>query len=191
MSRKPSPKLPTVNKSEAVSLDHGIIADPSLAAWAKLAKLGLSDALIHKLRATAGGAGLTLLAGAAGSGKAMSAAAIANALSRPLQRLDLASLARAAIGETERYLDAAFDAAQRAGAVLLIDEADALLHKRSAVRDAHDRYANIEIAYLLARIERFEGLVILTACRKQDIDTAVLRRIRHSIDFPGPSPDSA
>jgi len=90
------------------------------------------------------------------------------------------------IGETEKHLDAAFDDAERASAVLLFDEADALFGKRTEVKDAHDRHANVEVAYLLQRLEQFQGLVVLTTNQKQNIDPAFVRRLRFSIDFPNP-----
>ena len=90
------------------------------------------------------------------------------------------------IGETEKNLRRVFDAAERGGAVLLFDEADALFGKRSEVKDSHDRYANIEVSYLLQRMEAYRGLAILTTNMKKALDTAFLRRIRFVVDFPFP-----
>jgi len=91
------------------------------------------------------------------------------------------------IGETEKHLSQAFDAAERAQAILLFDEADALFGKRTEVSDAHDRYANLETAYLLSRLERFDGLAVLSTNLKQNIDPAFLRRIEFVIDFDEPT----
>src|SRR5690606_6337659 len=90
------------------------------------------------------------------------------------------------IGETEKNLGRVFDAAEGSGAILLFDEADALFGKRSEVKDSHDRYANIEISYLLQRMEAYQGLAILTSNLKDALDTAFLRRIRFTVRFPFP-----
>ena len=90
------------------------------------------------------------------------------------------------IGETEKQLDAVFNDAERAGAVLLFDEADALFGKRSEIKDSHDRYANIEVAYLLQRMEAFSGLAILTTNLRRNLDDAFLRRLRFVVEFPKP-----
>jgi SpoVK/Ycf46/Vps4 family AAA+-type ATPase len=90
------------------------------------------------------------------------------------------------IGDTEKNIDRVFNDAQRSGSAILIDEADALLGKRSEVKDAHDRYANIEIAYVLQRMEAYEGLAILTSNMRQNMDAAFLRRLRFIVDFPRP-----
>jgi SpoVK/Ycf46/Vps4 family AAA+-type ATPase len=102
--------------------------------------------------------------------------------------IDLARMVSKYIGETEKNLDIVFNEAERAGAVLLFDEADALFGKRSAVSDAHDRYANIEVAYLLQRMELFDGLAILTTNHPRNIDPAFGRRLRFTVDFPFPGP---
>ena len=91
------------------------------------------------------------------------------------------------IGETEKHIDAVFADAERSGAILLLDEADALFGKRSEVRDSHDRHANSEVSYLLQRIEAFEGIAILTTNARQNIDEAFLRRLRFVIEFPARS----
>ncbi|MEO7497232.1 MAG: ATP-binding protein [Massilia sp.] len=127
-----------------------------------------------------------LFHGASGTGKTMAAHAIASELGIDLFTLDLSRVVSKYIGETERNIDAVFADAQRCGAALLIDEADALLGKRSEVKDAHDRYANIEVAYLLQRMENFEGLAILTSNIRQNIDQAFVRRLRFVLDFPRP-----
>ena len=127
-----------------------------------------------------------LFAGDSGTGKTFAAEAIANAAGLDLYRIDLASTVSKYIGETEKNLARLFDAAERSGAVLLFDEADALFGKRSEVKDSHDRYANIEVAYLLQRVESYRGLAILTTNMKSALDRAFLRRIRFVVQFPFP-----
>jgi SpoVK/Ycf46/Vps4 family AAA+-type ATPase len=127
-----------------------------------------------------------LFAGESGTGKTLAAEAIANAVRLDLYRIDLASIVSKYIGETEKNLSRLFDAAERSGAVLLFDEADALFGKRSEVRDSHDRYANIEVAYLLQRIETYRGLAVLTTNMKSALDRSFLRRIRFIVQFPFP-----
>ncbi|MBK6864559.1 MAG: ATP-binding protein [Ideonella sp.] len=127
-----------------------------------------------------------LFAGESGTGKTMAAEAIANEARLDLYRIDLASTVSKYIGETEKNLARVFDAAEASGAVLLFDEADALFGKRSEVKDSHDRYANIEIAYLLQRIEAYRGLAILTTNLKSSLDKAFMRRIRFVVQFPFP-----
>jgi SpoVK/Ycf46/Vps4 family AAA+-type ATPase len=100
--------------------------------------------------------------------------------------VDISRVVSKWIGETEKNLSAIFDAGERAQAVLLFDEADALFGKRTEVSDAHDRYANLETAYLLARLERFEGLAILSTNLRQNIDTAFLRRIEFVVAYEEP-----
>src|SRR6185437_2410777 len=101
-------------------------------------------------------------------------------------RIDLATVVSKYIGETEKNLKRLFDGADASGAVLLFDEADALFGKRSEVKDSHDRYANIEIAYLLQRVEAYRGLAVLTTNMKSALDRAFLRRIRFVVTFPVP-----
>ena len=127
-----------------------------------------------------------LFAGDSGTGKTFAAEAIANEAGLDLYRIDLASTVSKYIGETEKNLARVFDAAERSGAVLLFDEADALFGKRSEVKDSHDRYANIEVAYLLQRVESYRGLAILTTNMKSALDRAFLRRIRFVVQFPFP-----
>ena len=98
--------------------------------------------------------------------------------------IELSSLVSKYLGETEKHLDAVFADAERNGAVLVLDEADALFGKRSEVKDSHDRYANIEVSYLLQRIEAFSGVVILTSNARQNIDPAFLRRLRSVVKLP-------
>lgn len=127
-----------------------------------------------------------LFAGPSGTGKTMAAQIIARELGSALFQVDLAKTVSKYIGETEKALDVIFDAAEAASAVLLFDEADALFGKRSEVKDAHDRYANLEVAYLLQRIEAYRGLAILTTNLKENLDAAFLRRLRFIVDFPMP-----
>jgi hypothetical protein len=127
-----------------------------------------------------------LFAGASGVGKTMAAEALASELQLDLYRIDLSAVVSKYIGETERNLRQIFDAAEAGGAILLFDEADALFGKRSEVRDSHDRFANIEVSYLLQRMEAYRGLAILTTNMKQALDTAFLRRIRFVVQFPFP-----
>jgi hypothetical protein len=127
-----------------------------------------------------------LFAGPSGTGKTMSAEVLANELRLDLYRIDLSQVVSKYIGETEKNLRLVFDAAEEGGAILLFDEADALFGKRSEVKDSHDRYANIEVSYLLQRMETYRGLSILTTNMKQALDTAFLRRIRFIVQFPFP-----
>ncbi|MBI2767716.1 MAG: ATP-binding protein [Chloroflexi bacterium] len=127
-----------------------------------------------------------LFAGPSGTGKTMAAEVLANDVGRELYRVDLSTVVSKYVGETEKNLRRVFDAAEDAGVILLFDEADALFGKRSEVRDSHDRYANIEVSYLLQRMESFAGLAILTTNMKQALDPAFLRRLRFVVQFPFP-----
>jgi hypothetical protein len=128
-----------------------------------------------------------LFAGESGTGKTMGAEVLANDLDLNLYRIDLSAVVSKYIGETEKNLRRLFDAAEQGGAILFFDEADALFGKRSEVRDSHDRYANIEINYLLQRIEAFNGLSILATNMRSALDPAFLRRLRFVVTFPFPS----
>lgn len=131
--------------------------------------------------------GLTaLFVGPSGTGKTLSAEALAHELGLDLYRIDLAGIVSKYIGETEKNLDRVFTAAVHANAVLFFDEADALFGKRSEVKDAHDRYANIEVAYLLQKMEQFDGVAILATNLKQNLDDAFARRLTFTITFPFP-----
>jgi len=127
-----------------------------------------------------------LFAGSSGTGKTMAADIIAQQLELDLYRIDLSSIISKYIGETEKNLRKVFDAAEAGGSILLFDEADALFGKRSEVKDSHDRHANIEVAYLLQRMEAYRGLAILTTNIKSALDSAFLRRIRFVVQFPFP-----
>ena len=136
----------------------------------------------------ANGLGISaLFAGASGTGKTMAAEVLAHELQLDLYRIDLSQVVNKYIGETEKNLRRVFDAAEAGGAILLFDEADALFGKRSDVKDSHDRYANIEVSYLLQRMEAYRGLAILTTNLKNALDTAFLRRLRFIVEFPFPN----
>jgi hypothetical protein len=127
-----------------------------------------------------------LFAGESGTGKTMAAEVIANDLRLNLYRIDLSAVVSKYIGETEKNLSQLFDAAENGGTLLFFDEADAIFGKRSEVKDAHDRYANIEINYLLQRMESYGGLAILATNMKSALDTAFMRRLRFMVNFPKP-----
>jgi SpoVK/Ycf46/Vps4 family AAA+-type ATPase len=134
------------------------------------------------------GLGVTaLFAGGSGTGKTLAAEVMAKELGLDLFVIDLSQVVSKYIGETEKNLRKVFDAAERGGALLLFDEADALFGKRSEVKDSHDRYANLEVSYLLMRMEAYRGLAILTTNMKKALDTAFMRRIRFVVDFPFPA----
>ncbi|MGB7924463.1 MAG: ATP-binding protein, partial [Pyrinomonadaceae bacterium] len=139
------------------------------------------------LKGRAGARGVRMLfTGPPGTGKTLSAEVLAGALSVDLLVVDLSRVVSKWIGETEKNLSAVFDTAERAQAVLFFDEADALFGKRTEVSDAHDRYANLETAYLLARLENFEGLAVLATNLRRNIDPAFLRRLEFVVDFEEP-----
>ncbi len=129
---------------------------------------------------------MALFAGESGTGKTMAAEVIANELALNLYRIDLSGVVSKYIGETEKNLRRLFDAAEDGGAILFFDEADALFGKRSQVKDSHDRYANIEINYLLQRMEAYQGLAILSTNQRSNLDDAFVRRLRFIVKFPFP-----
>ncbi len=133
------------------------------------------------------GLGITaLFSGPSGTGKTLAAEVLAHALALDLYHVDLSAVVSKYIGETEKNLRRVFDAAEAGGAVLLFDEADALFGKRSEVKDSHDRYANLEVSYLLQRMEAYRGLAILTTNLKSALDDAFERRLRFRVSFPFP-----
>lgn len=135
------------------------------------------------------GKGITaLFAGPSGTGKTMAAQVLARSLGLDLYRVDLAGVVNKYIGETEKRLKQVFEACERANVLLFFDEADALFGQRTQVKDAHDRFANIEIDYLLQRMEQFDGIAVLATNRKGDLDQAFLRRLRFIVDFLAPGP---
>jgi hypothetical protein len=178
---------------------------PPVAAWDDLIlpehqKQVLRDVSVHVRRrlevyeqwgfSTKGERGLgisALFAGPSGTGKTMAAEVLARELRLDLYRIDLSSTVSKYIGETEKNLKKIFDAAESGGVILLFDEADALFGKRSDVKDSHDRHANIEVSYLLQRMESYRGLAILTTNLKSALDSAFLRRIRFILEFPFPT----
>jgi hypothetical protein len=127
-----------------------------------------------------------LFTGASGTGKTMAAEIISVELGLDLHKIDLSAVVSKYIGETEKNLAQIFDEAERCNVILFFDEADALMGKRSEVKDAHDRLANIEIAYLLQRMEEFEGVSLLASNLRKNIDDAFIRRLRHIVEFPFP-----
>jgi SpoVK/Ycf46/Vps4 family AAA+-type ATPase len=142
----------------------------------------------HKLSL---GKGLNVLfAGPSGTGKTMAAEVIAGALGLDLYKIDLSTVVSKYIGETEKNLERIFGAARNSNAILFFDEADALFGKRSEVRDAHDRYANVEISYLLQKMEEYDGLVVLTSNLNKNMDEAFVRRMHFTIEFPYPDEEA-
>ena len=124
--------------------------------------------------------------GPSGTGKTMAAEVLAGALELDLYRIDLSAVVSKYIGETEKNLRQVFDAADESGAILLFDEADALFGKRTEVKDSHDRHANVEVSYLLQRMETYQGLAVLTTNLRKNVDDAFLRRIQFVVEFPFP-----
>jgi SpoVK/Ycf46/Vps4 family AAA+-type ATPase len=127
-----------------------------------------------------------LFSGESGTGKTLAAEVLARELELDLYRIDLSGVVSKYIGETEKNLKQVFDAAEQGGVLLLFDEADALFGKRGEVKDSHDRYANIEVGYLLQRMEAFQGLAVLTTNLKSSIDKSFQRRLRFIVNFPFP-----
>jgi hypothetical protein len=127
-----------------------------------------------------------LFSGVSGTGKTMAAGVLARSLGLELYKVDLSSVVSKYVGETELNLRRIFDEAEHSSAVLFFDEADALFGKRSEVKDAQDRYANIEVAYLLQKMEQFPGLAVLATNLNRNIDAAFLRRLQHVVEFPFP-----
>jgi SpoVK/Ycf46/Vps4 family AAA+-type ATPase len=130
-----------------------------------------------------------LFAGESGTGKTMAAQVLARELGLEVFQVDLATIVSKYIGETEKNLGRIFDAAERSSAILFFDEADALFGRRSEVRDSHDRYANLEVAYLLQRMEAHPGAVILATNLRQNVDQAFLRRLDFIVEFAMPEAD--
>ena len=131
--------------------------------------------------------GITVLfAGPPGTGKTMAAEIVAGELGLDLYKIDLSSIVSKYIGETEKNLENIFHAAESSNAILFFDEADALFGKRSEVRDSHDRYANIEISYLLQRMEAYDGVTMLATNLRANLDEAFTRRLQFAVDFPFP-----
>ncbi|TVR78085.1 MAG: ATP-binding protein [Rhodospirillales bacterium] len=171
--------------------DDLVLPEPQLAMLREVVAHVRHASTVHErwgfARKSARGLGIgALFAGASGTGKTMAAEVIAGELRLDLYRIDLSQVVSKYIGETEKNLSRIFDAADASGAILLFDEADALFGKRSEVKDSHDRYANIEVGYLLQRMEAYRGLAILTTNLKNALDPAFLRRLRFVVQFPFP-----
>jgi SpoVK/Ycf46/Vps4 family AAA+-type ATPase len=130
-----------------------------------------------------------LFAGQSGTGKTMAAEVIANDLGLDVYKIDLSGLVSKYIGETEKNLARVFEEASDTNAILFFDEADAVFGKRSEVRDSHDRYANIEVSYLLQKMEEYDGIVVLATNLRSNLDEAFLRRMRAIVEFPFPEVD--
>jgi SpoVK/Ycf46/Vps4 family AAA+-type ATPase len=168
-----------------VNLEDSVIPDtvrhrlPELANHINLSQATKSKSFDHSVLPST----IVLLAGADSTGISTAATAIANHLKRALYRVNLNSVVSKYFGETEKNLRHLFDAAEDGGAILFFDEADALFGKRSEVKDSHDRFATIEVNYLLQRIESFQGLIILSSKMTNNIDPAFLRHFHHIIEI--------
>jgi SpoVK/Ycf46/Vps4 family AAA+-type ATPase len=168
-----------------------VLPDPQLGTLRQIAvhvrhRLRVQEEWGFAARSSRGLGTAALFVGPSGTGKTLAAEVLAHELELDLFRIDLSQVVSKYIGETEKNLRAVFDAAERGGAVLLFDEADALFGKRSEVKDSHDRYANIEVSYLLQRMEAYRGLAILTTNLKAALDQAFWRRLRFVVQFPFP-----
>jgi hypothetical protein len=175
----------------AAHWDDLVLPEPQKATLRQIAthakhRFAVYDAWGFAAKGTRGLGISALFAGESGTGKTMAAEVLANELHLDLYRIDLAAAVSKYIGETEKNLKRIFDAAEDSGTILLFDEADALFGKRSDVKDSHDRYANIEVSYLLQRMEAYRGLAILNTNMKSALDTAFLRRLRFVVQFPFP-----
>jgi hypothetical protein len=168
-----------------------VLPAPTLAQLREIAAAARNRVLVYSEwgmgKRSASGTGVkALFSGTSGTGKTMSAAVIAADLSLDLYQIDLAAVVSKYIGETEKNLDRIFTAARGSNAILFFDEADALFGKRSEIRDAHDRYANIEVAYLLQKMEEYDGIAILATNLSRNIDEAFTRRLHYVVEFPLP-----
>ena len=178
----------------AVGWDDLVLPEGSLSALRELAlRARHRDRVLGDWRLSVGGGrgrGVTaLFAGESGTGKTLSAEVVAAELGLDLYVVQLSSIVDKYVGETEKNLERVFTEADRADAVLLFDEADSVFGKRSEVKDAHDRYANLESAYLLQRLESFDGIALLTTNLRANIDDAFTRRLDLVVDFPFPDAD--
>jgi hypothetical protein len=189
------PRLDTLARrvEPAVGWDDLVLPDAELALLRHIVDQVRGRALVLRSwgladRITRGSAVTALFAGGSGTGKSLAAEVIAHELELDMYRIDLAGVVSKYIGETEQNLRRVFDAAEEGGALLMFDEADALFGKRSEVRDSHDRYANIEVSYLLARMEDYRGVAILATNLRHALDDAFLRRLRFIVTFPFPGP---
>jgi hypothetical protein len=175
----------------AASWDDLVLPEAQLATLRQIAAQVRARTTVHNrwgfaARSSRGLGTAALFSGAAGTGKTMAAEVLAGELDLDLYRIDLSAVVSKYIGETEKNLRRVFDSAEGSGAILLFDEADALFGKRTEVRDSHDRYANIEVSYLLQRMEAYRGLAILTTNLEGALDQAFMRRLRFVVRFPFP-----
>ncbi len=175
----------------AASWDDLVVPDGQRQALALLTALARHRVTVYddwgmRMGRSTGLGSTAIFAGPSGTGKSFAAEVVAGDLGLDLYRVDLSAVVSKYIGETEKNLRKVFDAADHGAAVLLFDEADALFGKRTEVRDSHDRYANVEVSYLLQRMEAYRGLAILTTNMSDAIDTAFLRRVRFLVTFPFP-----
>jgi SpoVK/Ycf46/Vps4 family AAA+-type ATPase len=171
--------------------DDLVLPDSTTAGLREIANQVRHRALVHEQwgftsRGSRGLGVTALFTGESGTGKTLAAEVLAGDLGLDLYRVDLSAVISKYIGETEKNLRQIFDAADAGGVILLFDEADALFGKRSEVRDSHDRYANVEVSYLLQRMEAYDGLAILTTNNKVALDRAFHRRVRFILHFPFP-----
>lgn len=205
-SSKPSPDDVRAACADAFLPDPGPLAEkvPVRRSWADLVVPREAHQLLREMlaqteqrelvleargpeRMRAGERGIkALFTGPPGTGKSLAAEVLAHSLGYPLFRVDLSMVVSKWVGETEKQLNRLFTSAEEAPCVLLFDEADALFGKRSEVKDAQDRFANLEVSYLLQRLEAFDGIAILTSNLKRNIDEAFLRRFTFAVDFPFP-----
>jgi len=168
-------------------MDSRFVWDALVLPESETAALRAIAALLRTTINERSGAGISaLFAGPPGTGKTMAAEVLARDLNLALYRIDLSSLVGKYIGETEKNLRGVFETAEQGGAILLFDEADALFGKRSEVKDSHDRYANVEVGFLLQQMEAFRGLTILTSNGATPLDPALLRCLTFVVQFPFP-----
>jgi SpoVK/Ycf46/Vps4 family AAA+-type ATPase len=157
--------------------------------WAEHRDEILSRGTLHTKGGKGGGLA-ALFTGSPGTGKTLAAHVVADELGLELMQIDLSAIVDKYIGETEKHLEQVFRDAESRNVVLFFDEADALFGSRSAVQDAHDRYANQEVSYLLQRMEHFDGITVLATNLGGNLDRAFLRRMQFIVPFPDPDPDT-
>jgi len=184
-SRKPLPSITARPVTTALKWAD-LVIDPATRAQIDKIRAGMKQS--RELRSGGKRTGYRVLFhGPSGTGKTLTAALLGQELAAPVYRVDLSSIVSKYLGETEKNLDALFAEAESLDAILLLDEADALFGQRTSVTDAHDRYANQEISYLLQRIEDYSGLVILASNMRSNLDDAFVRRLQTIIEFPKPN----
>jgi SpoVK/Ycf46/Vps4 family AAA+-type ATPase len=178
MSDQPAPEPRSAHEPAAAS------ADVSLETLVAAAHAWHDDSATRQARGRRPGV-TALIAGSSPRDRRKAAEAVAEATESTLIRVDLNAVVSQYVGETEKNIDALFERARTSGFVLFFDEADALFGSRTDVKGAHDRYANLDVSYLLQRIESFEGLAILSSNLRENIDPAFLRRLRYAVTLPG------